>query len=244
MSVVDRGETATLNQRHDVSHTFVLLLRWPTCHSVIYLFFYSIMKVPAGKAVKVTFKRFLLSEPGQENSKDCLKDYVSVNGKKWVRARLPERTHRISITTQTCQCFLCVSFSDCVETNLMEQWQKPATTTKWRWCFALMRPTWTEVSMQSSRPWTSKTVSCPSLLPEDDSLLDINDVHLTVTLSPTACPKQFQCNNQRCIKSDLRCDGWNDCGDMSDELNCSKFSDNTQTYFLITLYVVSALKLV
>lgn len=35
------------------------------------------------------------------------------------------------------------------------------------------------------------------------------------------CPKQFQCRNQRCIKSDLRCDGWNDCGDMSDELGCT-----------------------
>uniref|UniRef100_A0A8C4DVY1 ST14 transmembrane serine protease matriptase a n=1 Tax=Dicentrarchus labrax TaxID=13489 RepID=A0A8C4DVY1_DICLA len=34
------------------------------------------------------------------------------------------------------------------------------------------------------------------------------------------CPKQFQCKNQRCIKLDLKCDGWNDCGDMSDELNC------------------------
>ncbi|XP_061136066.1 ST14 transmembrane serine protease matriptase a [Syngnathus typhle] len=34
------------------------------------------------------------------------------------------------------------------------------------------------------------------------------------------CPKQFQCKSQRCIKPELQCDGWNDCGDMSDELNC------------------------
>ncbi|KAG7269791.1 hypothetical protein CRUP_033837 [Coryphaenoides rupestris] len=36
-----------------------------------------------------------------------------------------------------------------------------------------------------------------------------------------ACPKMFQCKNQRCIALNLKCDGWNDCGDMSDELNCN-----------------------
>lgn len=41
-------------------------------------------------------------------------------------------------------------------------------------------------------------------------------------LSSTACPKKFQCNNQRCIKPELKCDGYNDCGDMSDELKCSE----------------------
>lgn len=41
-----------------------------------------IIKVPAGKVVKVTFKKFLLFEPGQENIQNCPKDYVSINGKK------------------------------------------------------------------------------------------------------------------------------------------------------------------
>lgn len=41
-----------------------------------------IIKVPPGKVVKVTFKKFLLFEPGQENIQNCPKDYVSINEKK------------------------------------------------------------------------------------------------------------------------------------------------------------------
>lgn len=41
-----------------------------------------IIKVPAGKVVMVTFKKFLLFEPGQENVQDCPKDHVMVNGKR------------------------------------------------------------------------------------------------------------------------------------------------------------------
>ncbi|KAF4072119.1 hypothetical protein AMELA_G00270730 [Ameiurus melas] len=35
------------------------------------------------------------------------------------------------------------------------------------------------------------------------------------------CPDRFLCNNKRCVSSALRCDGWNDCGDSSDERNCN-----------------------
>lgn len=45
-----------------------------------------------------------------------------------------------------------------------------------------------------------------------------------IVVSPTACPKQFMCKNQKCIKTELRCDGRDDCGDKSDEMNCSKYS--------------------
>ncbi|XP_046892314.1 ST14 transmembrane serine protease matriptase a [Hypomesus transpacificus] len=38
--------------------------------------------------------------------------------------------------------------------------------------------------------------------------------------STDPCPKAFQCRNKRCISQDLKCDGWNDCGDLSDEMDC------------------------
>lgn len=34
------------------------------------------------------------------------------------------------------------------------------------------------------------------------------------------CPDKFACNSGICIGKELKCDGWNDCGDMSDERNC------------------------
>lgn len=34
------------------------------------------------------------------------------------------------------------------------------------------------------------------------------------------CPGRFQCGNNLCINQTLQCDGWNDCGDDSDENDC------------------------
>uniref|UniRef100_A0A3P8PM18 Suppression of tumorigenicity 14b n=1 Tax=Astatotilapia calliptera TaxID=8154 RepID=A0A3P8PM18_ASTCA len=36
-----------------------------------------------------------------------------------------------------------------------------------------------------------------------------------------SCPGRFQCNNSLCISKISQCDGWNDCGDNSDEINCT-----------------------
>ena len=49
-------------------------------------------------------------------------------------------------------------------------------------------------------------------------------VDLKPALSPAACPGMFMCNTGRCIRNELRCDGWADCTDYSDELNCRESS--------------------
>ncbi|XP_010788004.1 suppressor of tumorigenicity 14 protein homolog [Notothenia coriiceps] len=39
------------------------------------------------------------------------------------------------------------------------------------------------------------------------------------------CPGKFACASGICITKDLKCDGWNDCGDMSDEMECKCETD-------------------
>uniref|UniRef100_A0A3Q0TAB7 ST14 transmembrane serine protease matriptase a n=1 Tax=Amphilophus citrinellus TaxID=61819 RepID=A0A3Q0TAB7_AMPCI len=56
--------------------------------------------------------------------------------------------------------------------------------------------------------------------------LGVRTAFLMLTLPPAACPQKFQCRNSNCIKSELRCDGWNDCGDMSDEQECTCRADS------------------
>ncbi|KAL0972693.1 hypothetical protein UPYG_G00193570 [Umbra pygmaea] len=123
------------------------------------------IQVPDGKLVKVQFITFLLKEPGQNNTKDCKKDYVEINNNRYCGELPPISTSN---------------------TNSMKVF-------------------FNSDSSYVDRGFTAKYNAFESTNP---------------------CPNKFQCKNQRCVNTDLKCDGWNDCGDMSDEMNCK--CDSTQ----------------
>ncbi|XP_039656436.1 suppressor of tumorigenicity 14 protein homolog [Perca fluviatilis] len=62
----------------------------------------------------------------------------------------------------------------------------------------------------------------------DSSYVDQGFTAEYETFVPTnPCPGRFKCSNNLCINATLQCDGWNDCGDASDEDNCK--CEATQT---------------
>ena len=45
---------------------------------------------------------------------------------------------------------------------------------------------------------------------------------VTASLYRNCTGAEFRCDNSRCLNSRIKCDGNNDCGDGSDEKNCSE----------------------
>ncbi|XP_043975429.1 ST14 transmembrane serine protease matriptase a [Gambusia affinis] len=121
------------------------------------------IEVPSNKVVKVTFKKLLLAEPGQENGKNCYKDYVMIDRNK-------------------------------------------------KLCGDHKRGSLVEISTTNKMSLHFRS---------DHSYVDRGFQAVYEAIDPVdPCPGRFRCKNDQCIFLNLTCDGWNDCGDLSDEKNC------------------------
>lgn len=73
----------------------------------------------------------------------------------------------------------------------------------------------------SSLAMTSTTNELRVLFHSDESYTDKGFRAEYSAYDPkNPCPSEFACRSGMCISKDLQCDGWNDCGDMSDEVDC------------------------
>ncbi|XP_034030961.1 suppressor of tumorigenicity 14 protein isoform X2 [Thalassophryne amazonica] len=73
---------------------------------------------------------------------------------------------------------------------------------------------------------TSDSNSLEVLFHSDESYTDKGFKAEYTAFDPAnPCPNKFACASGICIANQLHCDGWNDCGDMSDEVKCNCAKD-------------------
>lgn len=61
-----------------------------------------------------------------------------------------------------------------------------------------------------------------------------NGVNLVIFCPASACSdNHFQCDYGVCVTKDKYCDGFFDCGDHSDELNCGMYKFLWNSFFML-----------
>ena len=61
-------------------------------------------------------------------------------------------------------------------------------------------------------------------------------IDMCAHIIPGGCHDSFQCHNGNCVANSSLCDTFNDCGDNTDELNCSCKCSSIQSHFMIISY--------
>ena len=70
---------------------------------------------------------------------------------------------------------------------------------------------------------TEGLITSTCLNSADRSKIYIHHVVKSLIHVSAACPDNFfRCDNHRCLPPSKQCDGFNDCGDVSDEKSCGK----------------------
>ncbi|KAM6973022.1 ST14 transmembrane serine protease matriptase a [Aplochiton taeniatus] len=199
------------------------------------------IQVPTGKAVKLTFNQFLLSELGLPDGAPCTKDYVEVNGKK-ICGEKPAS----SVTMTSDSNLMKVSFhsdSSYVDRGFSAKYEAidASNPCPGKFLCSSMRcisfeqqcDGWNDCGDMGDETGCTckpeqiscKNGMCKSKLWQCDGINDCGD-----DTDETNCGcknDELTCRNQKCISEKMRCDGNNDCGDMSDEENCGRSSTTT-----------------